>query len=282
MTYNPGSRRSRLKRWALTILLAGILFAVWMYRNATADPIVRSTSVEIAGLSAPLRLVLLSDIHVAGPDMPPQRVRRIVDQINGLHPELVLIGGDFVSDKSVSTHQYSAAEAVAPLADLKSRLGVVAVMGNHDHWRDAGAIRAELRKLRITVLDNDAAQVGPLTIGGVDDNFTGYDNLPRALQRMRALAGPRVLLTHSPDVFPHVPADVALTLAGHTHCGQIKLPLIGRLATASSYGDRYACGRVDEGGRTLIVSAGLGTSLLPLRLGAPPDVWLIELRLKGN
>jgi len=93
----------------------------------------------------------------------------------------------------------------------------------------AGQRANELKRAKIRALDNDAARIGPLTVGGVDDNFTGYDNLPRTVQRMRALPAPRILLTHSPDVFPKVAGDVALTLAGHTHCGQVKLALIGRV-----------------------------------------------------
>jgi len=252
----------------------------WMFHVATSDPIVRSTTLDVRGLAAPVRLVLLSDIHVGGPDMPPRRVKRIVAQINALRPDLILIAGDFVSDKRIASRQYSAADAVAPLARFKARFGVVAVLGNHDHWRDAAAVRLELRKANIGVLDNDAIRVGPLTIGGVDDPFTGNDNLGRALVRMQSMPQPRILLSHSPDVFPRVPENIVLTLAGHTHCGQIRLPIIGALSTMSNYGERYACGRIDEHGRTLIVSSGLGTSLLPLRLGAPPDFWLIELRPK--
>lgn len=278
MGHQFSRKRSRVKRAALVLFLVGAAVLGWMYHVATADPLVRTTAVSVEGLAAPLRLILVSDIHVAGPDMPPSRLGRIVAQVDALHPDLVLIAGDFVSDKRAATRHYSAADAVAPLAGLKARLGTVAVLGNHDHWRDAAAIRRELERIGIAVLDNDARRVGPLTIGGVDDPFTRNDNLAGTLARMRATPGPRVLLSHSPDVFPRVPADVALTLAGHTHCGQIRLPLIGALSTMSDYGDRYACGRVDENGRTLVVSAGLGTSLLPLRLGAVPDFWVVDLR----
>ena len=97
------------------------------------------------------------------------------------------------------------------------------------------------------------------------------------LNGLRSLTGARVVLSHSPDPFPSQPPDVDFMLAGHTHCGQIRLPLIGALSTMSAYGDRYACGPIRENGRTLIVSAGLGTSILPLRLGAVPDMWLIRL-----
>jgi predicted MPP superfamily phosphohydrolase len=114
-------------------------------------------------------------------------------------------------------------------------------------------------------------------VGGLDDAFTDRDDLPATLAALRKLKGPKLILSHSPDPFADVKDDVSLMLAGHTHCGQIVLPLVGPLSTASKYGRRYACGLVREGGRTLVVTAGLGTSGIPLRLGAVPDLWLIEL-----
>lgn len=268
----------KIAAFGAAFLFAGMALLAWMYHLATADPVVRKTELRVANLSIPVRLVLIADLHVAAPDMPPRRVRRLVEQINALQPDLILIAGDFVSDKRTATRRYTAADAIAPLGELKARLSTLAVLGNHDHWRNADAVRWQLQRVGIQVIDNDAVQVGPLTIGGVDDPFTGYDNLDRAVQRMRADPLPRILVSHSPDVFPRVPADVALTLAGHTHCGQIRLPWVGAVSTMSKYGERYACGRIDENGRTLIVTAGLGTSILPLRLGAAPDLWMIELR----
>lgn len=222
--------------------------------------------------------MLISDIHVAGPDMPPARLARIVGRIDALKPDLVLIAGDFVSDKRLSTRRYGTAEAVAPLARLHPRLGTFAVLGNHDHWRDAAAISTALAHAGVRVLDNQAVRAGPLAVGGLDDAFTGHDDLAATLASLRAVGGVPVLLSHSPDPFPSVPAAVPLTVAGHTHCGQIRLPIVGPLATMSDHGARYACGLIREQGKILIVGAGLGTSVLPLRLGAVPDLWLVTLR----
>ncbi|MCR2832956.1 hypothetical protein [Parerythrobacter lacustris] len=106
---------------------------------------------------------------------------------------------------------------------------------------------------------------------------TGRDDLPATLAAMDRLRGARILLSHSPDPFPNVPNSVPLVLAGHTHCGQIAYPWGGAPATMSDYGDRYSCGRVDEAGKVLVVGAGLGTSLLPMRLFTQPQVWLVKL-----
>ena len=268
-------------RFLFLLAALGVAILAWGYAGATREPIVRRGTVALPGWpdGAPaLRALLISDVHVAGPDMPPSRLARIVATINRLNPDIVLIAGDLISDKRSATRTYSLAEAIAPLAGLRSRLGTFAVLGNHDHWRNAGEARAALHAAGVRLLDNAAVRAGPLALGGLDDAFTDHHDLPATVAAMRAISGARMLLSHSPDPFPDVPGDVSLMLAGHTHCGQIVLPLIGSLSTMSRYGDRYACGRVREGGKTLIVGAGLGTSILPLRIGAPPDMWLVELR----
>jgi uncharacterized protein len=88
---------------------------------------------------------------------------------------------------------------------------------------------------------------------------------------------PVVVLTHRPDVFPDVPARVALTLAGHTHGGQVRLPLLGALVVPSKFGSRYAAGLIEEQGRRLFVTSGIGTSTVPVRLGVPPEIAEITL-----
>jgi predicted MPP superfamily phosphohydrolase len=268
---------ARLLLFLLAIALAVLTFA---YGTAISEPRVRATQVELRGLpndAPPIRMLLLSDIHVAGPDMPPERLARIIRQARRLRPDIVLIAGDFVSDKHVRTRSYSFVEAVAPLSRLGPPLGTFAVLGNHDHWRNSAEARSALAGVGIRVLDNDAVRAGPLAIGGVDDAFTGRADVAGTMTRLRRIGGVPLLLSHSPDPFPQVPRSIALMLAGHTHCGQIRLPLVGAISTMSDYGDRYACGVIREDGKTLVVSAGLGTSLLPLRLGAVPDMWLLRL-----
>jgi predicted MPP superfamily phosphohydrolase len=88
---------------------------------------------------------------------------------------------------------------------------------------------------------------------------------------------PVLLLTHNPDVFPDVPARVTLTLAGHTHGGQVALPILGRPVVPSRYGQRYADGLVMEDGRALFVSSGIGTSILPVRFRVPPEIAIVTL-----
>ena len=270
----------RLFRFLLVALLLGAVLASYGYWEETRTPIVRQASLALPGWPAgarPLRVVLFSDLHVGGPDMPPERVARIVAQVNALAPDVVLIAGDFITEKRLSTRLYAYPEALAPLAGLRPRLATVAVLGNHDHWRDAVAARRALIANGVKVLDNQAVQIGPLVVGGLDDSFTHHEDVPATLAAMRRLRGARILLSHDPDPFADLPPDIPLMVAGHTHCGQVALPFYGAFRTMSRYGRRYACGRVEEGGKTLFVTAGLGTSGIPVRIAAPPDLWLLTL-----
>lgn len=272
--------RRRLIRIVLSLGVLALLFLAFTYWSATREPVVRRASLTLPnwpGGEPGIRAVLISDVHVGGPDMPPERLARIVSQVNALSPDLVVIAGDLITDKRAATRWYSMAEAIAPMAGFRTRLGAFAVLGNHDHWRDGDAARVALKRAGVRLLENEAVQVGPLALGGLDDDFTGRARVAPTVAALRALPGAKMVLSHSPDPFLELPRDVQLMVAGHTHCGQVALPFYGALQTMSRYGRRYACGIVREEGRTLIVTAGLGTSGVPLRLVAVPDMWLIEL-----
>ena len=277
-------RRKWLKRalWAAALLLVATIGTAWY--STMRDPVIRHLTLDLPGPAEapPVRIVLLSDIHVSGPDMPPERLARIVAQVNALEPDIVMIAGDVVSDKRSATHIYTTAESIAPLARLEARLGKIAVPGNHDHWRDVVEVRRELEAVGFTVLQNEAIRVGPLAVGGLDDDFTRHADLPKVLAALEGLKGPQVILSHSPDPFADLPPGQRLVLAGHTHCGQINWPWGGSPATMSRYGERYACGVVEENGNVLVVTAGLGTSVLPFRFLAWPDTWQVDLEDGGQ
>ncbi|KQM64280.1 phosphohydrolase [Sphingomonas sp. Leaf17] len=273
-------------RFPPLIPMAAVLFGIAVaivgvgLANAVADPVVRRTGIALpdwpAG-AAPVTIALVSDLHVGNMTMRAGRLERMVAQVNALRPDLVLMAGDFIGGH----HRVDAAlgEPILArgLARLRAPLGVVAVLGNHDHWTDAVRVRRALRRAGVTVLENGAAVRGPVVIGGLDDRVTGHDRLRRTIAAMRAMPGGRVLLAHSPDTPPDLPDDITMLMAGHTHCGQVVLPVYGAVVSVSDHGDRYRCGIVPEKGRRTIVTAGLGTSGPPLRYGAPPDIWLIRL-----
>jgi predicted MPP superfamily phosphohydrolase len=266
---------------ALAAAAAG--FVLVGYLNATAPPVVRRLNLTVAGYPAgarPLRILLFSDVHVHGPDMPPFRVARLVEQMNSLHADIDVATGDFVGNSRIG-RSYSIAESIAPLAGLKAPLGVYAVLGNNDHRAGAPQVTRALESAGVRVLVNEARRVGPLAIGGMDGRLYKRKAWQEARQRtydaLDRTPGVKILLAHRPDEFAHAPTSISLVLAGHTHCGQIVLPLIGPLGTGSDFGREYLCGVVRRGWQVLTVTAGLGTSYVPLRIGAPPDVWLITV-----
>nr|WP_255536323.1 metallophosphoesterase [Pacificimonas pallii] len=242
-------------------------------------PVVRTANVAaLPPGAAPLSILLIADTQVAGPDMPPERLARIVEQANALAPDIILIAGDFVSDRRVSSRLYSARDAVAPLFELRATHGVYAVAGNHDHWRGIGDFRMAFADSPVTYMANESTNAGPIRIVGIDDPHTRHDDVAASFAGISAAdQRPLIVLTHSPDVVPHLPAAANLVFAGHTHGGQIRLPVFGAIAHASAYGNRFLDGHIVEGGRNIFVTAGIGTSILPLRLGAVPDMWLVEL-----
>jgi predicted MPP superfamily phosphohydrolase len=269
------------RRRVFLLLFLTMLAVLWQgYRNATRMPIVRRGEVVVNGWPAakrPLRIVLISDIHVAGPETPPSRLARIVQQINDLKPDLVLIAGDMVSNRRLSTRRYSFAEAVAPFRKLNAPR--LAVLGNHDHWRNAAAARRALAAADVPLLDNRAVRFQGLTLVGLDDMYAGAPN-PAVFQR--PLPEPVILLTHSAEIVRWLPPGRRLVLAGHTHCGQVVLPLIGPLGSLKNGKHGIACGIIHRKGRDIVVTAGLGTSIVPLRYGAPPDLWLLTFRPKSS
>jgi predicted MPP superfamily phosphohydrolase len=232
---------------------------------------------ELAGV----RVAVISDLHAGAPHVDEPRVARLVAAVNRSRPDLVVLLGDFV-DSHVKLGSPVTPEAVAGrLAALRARLGVVAVLGNHDWRRDGPRVAAALRAGGIELLENDAVRAGPLWVAGLADARTRIADVAAALGA--ALAGvpdgaPVLLLSHDPDVFPSVPDRVALTLSGHTHAGQVAIPRLRRRAIPSRYGERYARGHVVEGGRHLYVTAGVGTTGWPVRLLAPAEVVLLTLR----
>lgn len=262
-------------------LVAAIgVFALVCFIEATRDPVVRRATIALPGLprtGAPIRVVLISDLHIGSAAMGSRRLARIVGQINAQRPDLVLIAGDFIYGHDPDGAAKLGPAMIGPLSQLRARLGTIAVPGNHDWWTGIGSVRDQLARAHIDMLSNRAIAVGPLVLGGIDDEYSGHAGVAATLDQVRALPGARILVSHSPDIAPDLPPDMPLLLAGHTHCGQVVLPFYGPISDVTRYGERYRCGVKHEGALTVIVTAGLGTSGAPFRFGAPPDLWLVTL-----
>ena len=254
---------------------------------------VRRWHVRRADWTAPpLRIVALSDIHLGAPYVGLRRLRQVVRRANALNPDLIVLLGDYAAGHHFVTAPVPIAEAAPELAKLSAPQGVHAILGNHDWWDDLAAQRRgsgpnlyaqALEDVGIPVLSNAAVRKDSFWLAGLEDQlairrdgrWTGLDDLPGTLAQVTDDA-PVVLLAHEPDIFPQVPERVALTLSGHTHGGQVRLfgwsPVV-----PSRFGNRYAYGHVREEGRDLVVSGGIGCSMLPVRVGMPPEITVIEI-----
>jgi uncharacterized protein len=224
-----------------------------------------------------VRLGLVSDIHAGAPHVGLRAIARAVERLNAEAPDVMLVLGDCIDSHFLWGGRVSPEPIARELAALRAPLGTLAVLGNHD-WRQSGdGMWRALMNAGIEVLENRAAAAGDFHVAGLADLRERRPDLPTALAGVPADA-PVILLSHDPDVFPFVPDRIALTLSGHLHGGQVAIPRMRRPAIPSRYGERYARGHVVEDGRHLYVSSGLGTSGLPLRFLAPPEVVVLELR----
>lgn len=248
-----------------------------------------------------LKIAVLADLHACRPWMTRERIRSIVDSINELGADLIVLLGDYVASHRFITGIVDADDWAAALAGLAAPLGVHAILGNHDWWQDTAAqlkesgptlSRLALERAGIPVYENDAVRLSKFGqsfwLAGLGDQLAfvpsrrrragrpiGVDDLAGTLSKVPP-AEPVILLAHEPDIMVRVPDRVALVLSGHTHGGQVRLfgwsPVV-----PSRYGNRYAYGHVREQ-CDLIVSGGLGCSIMPLRLGMPPEIVLVSVR----
>jgi predicted MPP superfamily phosphohydrolase len=236
-----------------------------------------------------LSITVVADLHAGGPNMGVARIREVVERANALKSDLVVLLGDFFATHHFITEHVPHDVWASELARLEAPLGRYAILGNHDWWFDVEGTRAALRKAGIPLLENEVVHMGDagrrFWLAGLGDQlayrlgynkFRGVDDLQGTLARITN-EDPVILLAHEPDIFVNVPDRVALTLSGHTHGGQVRVPLIWPKLVPSRYGARFAYGHIYEEGRHMIVSGGLGTSFVPMRLGVPPEILRVEL-----
>jgi predicted MPP superfamily phosphohydrolase len=228
----------------------------------------------------PLRIAVISDLHAGAPYIGTDKIDRVVALTNAAKPDLVLLTGDYMVQDVVGGTPMQPEVFVPHLRALRAPLGVFAVLGNHDWWDRAPHIRKVFEANGIPLLDDKQVV---LTRGGRRLNLVGLFDFATRTDITETLAAiPKdadsLCFTHSPDVFPLLPRRCALTVAGHTHGGQVWLPIVGRMVVPSKYGQRYAHGLIAEDGKLLFVSSGIGTSIIPVRFHVPPEVSLLIVR----
>lgn len=285
----PALTRRRFLRFllggGLGVAALGGLGAAQAYRFG-----VTGHTRTLRGLKTPVRIAFLTDLHY-GLYMHRGSAQAWVAAVNAQQPDLILLGGDQIDTRADAPIQ----ELTGELRHLRAPLGMYGVWGNHDYGsfgqyggqhygpprQDWQARREEARlafqNAGITILRNEGHAVrDDLYVGGVDDLWQGKPDPTQAL----AGAGNRatLLVSHNPDLLPDLPAPIGLVLCGHTHGGQVRLPLLGAPVVPSQYGQRYAMGWVAGAHDTpAYVSRGLGLSGLPLRNMCEPEITLLTL-----
>ncbi|MDF1542317.1 MAG: metallophosphoesterase [Anaerosomatales bacterium] len=258
--------------------------AVTLYGAAEARTL-KVTSDVITSRSLPkefdgTRIVFVADVH-AGPYFGPNRMDKLVEQVNALDPDVLILGGDYVGGRTGGARTF-----YARAADFRARRAKVAVLGNHDVWEGSEEARRGFAEAGFALLEDDSVHVSTgdasIAVAGVSDLYTG-DPDPEAAARGIAPETFSVLVSHNPDVFAGRLGTTAgewdLALAGHTHAGQVTF--FGTPAfVPSEHGGRYRTGWRDENGTPILVSNGVGTVTLPVRLFAQPEIHLITLHSK--
>ncbi|MGP9813399.1 metallophosphoesterase [Rhodopseudomonas sp. NSM] len=251
-----------------------------------------------AGLT--LKIAVIADIHACNPWMTDERIRSIVATTNGLGADLIVLLGDYSAGHHWVLGSVDSLDWSASLAELRAPLGVHAILGNHDWWDDRAAQaagtgptygRLALERVGIPVYENDVVHLTKdgqtFWLAGLGDQLAflpsrhrlpgrrlGVDDLAATMAKIPPLE-PVILLAHEPDIMAQVPDRVALVLSGHTHGGQVRIlgwsPIV-----PSRYRNRYAYGHVREQ-CDLIVSGGLGCSIVPFRFGVPPEIVVVTV-----
>lgn len=249
-----------------------------------------------------VKIVFASDFHVK--PYGQKRLDMTVEKINSENPDLVVSAGDFVCGHT--RHSTMPIEQIAKtLGKVKAKYGFYTSLGNHDGQYGKDEITKNLENNGIKVLSNSNVSLNirgqKLYVAGIEDYDSGKPDIYKALDGVGfdedgTYKEPVIMLSHTPDMFPKIPADVILTLAGHCHGGQIRIPLIGPIFTASRYGDKYAKGwkqekdgvqiKIDTSKpiklqkyiSTLFVTRGIGVSILPFRFNCVPEINVIEFK----
>lgn len=275
-------KRVRVTLAAIPLLLAFFFF--WAFLIEPNRLITRQETISISNWPKALdglKIAVISDIHAGGWGIDNQKLRLIVERTNQLQPELIVILGDYMSADS-STSDRMEPEVFAPvLKDFRAPLGVYSVLGNHDWWWDGRRVRQGLESNGIKVLEDEVfelkARGTSVWLAGLADLWTRPQRIAETIAKTPQ-GLPVIALTHNPDIFPRIPERVPLLIAGHTHGGQVRFPIIGTAVVPSNFGERYVRGHLFENNHHLFVTTGIGTSILPLRFGVPPEIVLLTLR----
>ena len=287
----------------ITIVLAGVtlvsLLAAYGYFIEPSRLVVNHYEMRVAGWNADFdgfRVAVVSDTHAGSNGADPEKLRLMVEKINEQTVDAVFLLGDYISRMPDGSGdlRVEPSEAVNAMSGLYAKHGVYVVLGNHDQAYAAAALTTEFERVGYRVLDGELAEVrlnsgAKLRILGLQDHSTigiwkNYSGNAKKLLADSEGTGDLIVLQHSPDIVPIITGellisnDLKIMFAGHTHGGQVWLPIVGPPVTPSMFGQKFAAGHVRDSGIDVFVTTGIGTSILPFRFLVPPEIAVVTIR----
>jgi len=284
----------RIVKIVSALFFIGLLCLAYAYFIEPNRLVVNETNLKIKYWNPAfnrLKIAAISDIHGGSNNVTEEKLRLIVEKTNEQNADLIVLLGDYVSQQHADRARLKmpVATIAENLKGFQAKYGVFVVLGNHDGWYDDAEIAAEFRRVGYKVLENEVAVVEKdgqkLRILGLKDHMKMQDwsrDVKNAINN-REQTGDIIILEHSPDFLwltssnaPN-PSDIKLFVHGHTHGGQIWLPIIGSPMVPSNYGQRYAAGHIKENSYDMFVTTGIGTSILPFRFLVPPEIAVLTI-----
>jgi hypothetical protein len=280
--------RKLIDQWFSKIILFSIVFLIGCYIYGLK---IEPNWIEIVPIQLNLphltsdfdgfKIVQISDIHVSR-FMTRKRLKKVVNLVNQQKPDIVVITGDF----ACKYRRFVPNVLVEELRQLRPKQITLSVLGNHDYWREPQAVRKALKKANIINLNNEVYTLtkgtGKFNFAGLDDPYVGKPNLNKLIKFLPE-DGTAILLVHEPD-FADISAKIGrfdLQLSGHSHAGQIRIPLFGALVLPRG-GAKYALGMQYINNMIEYTNRGIGMTGLPLRFGSRPEITVFTLKSENQ